>query len=57
MDADIFDDLFQGCAFYAFLEQSALDQPMPPESEATRRRAYDLYERALAERRARRSAA
>jgi hypothetical protein len=57
MDADIFDDEFQGCAFWAFLEQAAIEQAMPPDSEATRRRAYALYEQALAEKNARRSAA
>jgi hypothetical protein len=47
-DDDILDDLFHGCAFRAYLEQAALEQG-PPDSEATRRRAYRIYEEALAE--------
>ena len=43
---DIFDDLFLGCALTAFL-QVAFEQGAIPDSEATRRRAYDLYEEAL----------
>lgn len=44
---DLFDDLFHGCALTAFLQQSIhqRDWPCP---EATRRRAYRLYEDALA---------
>lgn len=44
---DILDDLFHGCALQAYLEQAARQQGWP-DSEATRRRAFDLYERALA---------
>ena len=44
---EILDDLFHGCAFAAFVEQ-AIAQGGPPDSEATRRRAYQLYEEALA---------
>ena len=47
-DDDILDDLFHGCAFQAYLQQAAIEQG-PPDSEATRRRAYRLYEEALAE--------
>ena len=47
-DDDILDDLFHGCAFAAFIEQAAIDRG-PPDIEATRRRAYRLYEEALAE--------
>ncbi len=45
---DILDDLFHGCAFAAFVEQAALvsGHPCP---EATRRRAFQLYEQALAD--------
>ena len=43
---DILDDLFLGCALTAFL-QVAFEQRAMPDSEATRRRAYDLYEDAL----------
>lgn len=50
---DIFDDLFHGCAWQAYLEQAALEGG-PPDSEATRQRAYALYEAALAERQAKR---
>lgn len=46
---DILDDLFHGCAFNAFVEQAHLQQG-PPCPELTRRRAYQLYEEALAER-------
>jgi hypothetical protein len=49
MDPDIFDDRFQLCALRAFLEQAAIEHTMPPDSDATRQRAYDLYEQALAE--------
>src|ERR1700730_13675601 len=45
---DILDDLFAACALAAFLEQAAREQGWP-DSEATRRRAYRLYEEALAE--------
>jgi hypothetical protein len=46
-DDDILDDLFHGCAFAAFVEQ-AIKEGGPPNSEATRQRAYRLYEDALA---------
>ena len=36
---DILDDLFHGCALAAFVEQ-AIAQGGPPDSEATRERAY-----------------
>jgi hypothetical protein len=49
MTDDIFSDLFQGCAFAAFLDQAAAEQNWP-DAEATRRRAYDYYEQSLAER-------
>jgi hypothetical protein len=46
-DDDLLDDLFTGCAVLAFVEQ-AIAQGGPPDSEATRRRAYRHYEDALA---------
>ncbi len=49
IDDDILDDLFLGCALAAFIEQ-AIEERCPPEMEATRRRAYRLYEQALAAR-------
>ena len=45
---DILDDLFQGCALTAFLELAHAQQDWP-DPQATRRRAYQLYEDALAE--------
>ena len=48
MTADsILDDLFHGCALAAFLEQAEAQQGWP-DCVATRRRAYRLYEDALA---------
>ncbi len=47
-DDDIWDDLFHACALWAYLQQAAIEQG-PPGSEATRQRAYRLYEEALAE--------
>jgi hypothetical protein len=44
---DLLDDLFLGCALTAYLEQAQIQQGWP-DSEATRRRAYRLYEDALA---------
>jgi hypothetical protein len=46
---DVLDSLFHGCALRAYLEVRAQTGPFPPDSEATRRRAYQLYEEALAE--------
>jgi hypothetical protein len=46
---DIWDDLFHGCAWAAYLEVWARTGQFPPDSEATRRLAYRLYEDALAE--------
>lgn len=48
MNADALDDLFQGCALAAYLEQAAREQWWP-DQETTRRIAYRLYEEALAE--------
>lgn len=47
---DIWDDLFHACAWQAYLEQASIAGG-PPDSEATRQRAYVLYEQALVERR------
>jgi hypothetical protein len=47
-DDDIWDSLFHGCAWAAFLDEAAALQG-PPDSEATKRRAYRYYEEALAE--------
>ncbi len=44
---EILDDLFHGCAFAAFMEQAALAGGIPC-PEMTRRRAFQLYEQALA---------
>jgi hypothetical protein len=46
-DPDLLDDLFLGCAFAAYVQQAQIQQGWP-DSEATRRRAYQLYEEALA---------
>jgi hypothetical protein len=54
MTDDIFDDLFQRCALTAYLDQAAEQQDWP-DSEATKQRAYRLYEDALAEKNRRRS--
>jgi hypothetical protein len=45
---DILDDLFHGCALRAYLEVLAESGLFPPDSEATRRRAYHYYEAELA---------
>jgi hypothetical protein len=47
------DDIFLGCAFAAYVEQAVEQRCWPPDSEATRRRAYRYYEEALAEKNAR----
>ncbi len=52
---EILDSLFHGCALTAYLEIAAELECWPPPAEATRRRAYDLYEKALAEKNRRRS--
>jgi hypothetical protein len=44
---DILDDLFHACALAAFLEQAARELGWP-DVEATRRRAYQIYEECLA---------
>jgi hypothetical protein len=47
-DDDIMDSLFHGCALAAYVDQ-AIEQQGRPDSQATRQRAYDYYEKALAE--------
>ena len=44
---DILGELFHGCALTAFLEQAQAERGWP-DPEATRQRAYRLYEQALA---------
>lgn len=50
-DDDILDDLFHGCAFAAYVEL-AFEQQGPPDTEATRKRAYVYYEEELSRRQA-----
>jgi hypothetical protein len=54
---DILDSLFHGCALAAYLQIAAELDCWPPPAEPTRRRAYDLYENALADKNRRKSAA
>ncbi|QVL31636.1 hypothetical protein KIH39_22760 [Telmatocola sphagniphila] len=49
IDDEIWDDLFHGCAWSAFVEQARRGQDWP-KSEVTRQRAYQLYEDELARR-------
>jgi hypothetical protein len=49
MTHDILDDRFHFCALRAYMEIYAQTRQFPPDSEATRLRAYQLYEDALAE--------
>jgi hypothetical protein len=49
MTDSVLDDLFTGCALAAFLEIWARTKQFPPDAEATRQLAYQLYEDALAE--------
>jgi hypothetical protein len=44
---DIWDSLFHGCAWAAYLDQAEAERGWPSR-EATRRRAYQYYEEALA---------
>jgi hypothetical protein len=54
---EILDGLFHGCAPAAYLDQMGAEGRFPPDSEATRRRAYDYYEPALREKNAAKAAA
>ena len=49
LDPEIFDDLFHGCAFAAYVELSSRKKGVPDQTE-TRVLAYRYYEEALAER-------
>jgi hypothetical protein len=46
---DFWDDIFHGCAWAAYIEVWQETGQFPPDSEATRQRAYRYYEEALAE--------
>ncbi len=46
---DFWDSIFHGCAWAAYLEILAATRQFPPDSEATRRLAYQYYEQELAE--------
>ena len=46
---DILDGLFHGSALMAYVQVAAELNCWPPPVEATRLRAYDLYEQSLAE--------
>ena len=48
-DDDIWDSLFHGAAWQAYLEILVQTRQFPPDSEATRRLAYHYYEQELAE--------
>jgi hypothetical protein len=48
-DDDIWDSLFHGAAWIAYLEIMRRTGQNPPDSEATRILTYQLYEKALAE--------
>ncbi len=50
-DNDILDSVFHGCALAAFLDEANAVGGWP-DPEATRRRAYQYYEEALAEKNA-----
>ena len=50
-DDDIWESLWHGCAWAAFLDEAAATR-RPPDPEATKRRAYRYYEEALAEKNA-----
>lgn len=47
LDPEIFDDLFQGCAFDAYVDEVRLTKSAPCPMK-TRTRAYRYYEEALA---------
>jgi hypothetical protein len=49
MTDSILDDLLHGCAPTAYLQVWCQTRQFPPDSETTRRLAYQLYEEALAE--------
>ena len=51
---DIMDDLFHGCAFAAYIEEAAKAGRVPC-PELTRRRAFQYFEAALADKQGRRN--
>ena len=51
---EIWDSLFHGCAWAAYIDQAAEEGRFPPDSELTRRRCYRYYEEELAKRNAKR---
>jgi hypothetical protein len=55
-DDDIMDSLFHGAALTAYLQIGTELNCWPPPADETRRRAYDLYEQALAEKNRRKNA-
>jgi hypothetical protein len=55
MTGDILEDPFHFAALLAYLEVATETRQFPPDSETTRRRAYQLYEEHLAEKNARRA--
>lgn len=44
---DFFDDIFHACALRAWIDVAQTTGRWPPDTEATRRLAYALYEREL----------
>jgi hypothetical protein len=47
---ELLDSLFHGCALAAYIDQARDDGQWPPDSEATKWRAYRYYEEELAAR-------
>lgn len=47
LDDDLWDDLFHGCAWHAYLEIVHRTGKFPPDPEQTRRRACELFEQQL----------
>ena len=45
---NLWDDLFHGCAWAAYIEQMAAEGRWPPDAEATKQRAFRYYEEELA---------
>jgi hypothetical protein len=54
---DLFENLFDECAWAAYLDQMQIEQSWSPDSEATRPLAYRYYEQTLAEKNQRRAEA
>jgi hypothetical protein len=50
-DDSMWDDIFHGCAWAAYIDQAQQERGRP-DCEATRRRAFAYYEEALAEKNA-----